>query len=539
MGTGGQREKKGWVNKDQFTLIIRMVSLACSPRFEGKSPSMEIYLETITDRVPLPYSLIDAYVATKELTMSKPIMESGMDDASGGNASPGGRMRANSGEKGGVSPGGSRRRSSSGDKTTPTRRRSSGSKRRDSFDIEWLPSLSEEKQIDAWFDGLDTDPKNAQVGGARIVQFLVQSGLEKGVLREIWELGDKERKGWVNKKQFMLIMRLVAIALAGQPPTLEKYRATINNSFGFPLPPLALHTQAEATPIALQGSTDPGPHTTEATTPPLVSGHLGTCSTAVLQQRGWAQEWQPRGGVLGAMGPSMDEPHPGPVVQLSRRGTRAASGRGPHCGLPPAIWPAQRPPARHLGPGRRGRQGMGFPRGVRCHHTPGGHLQGSGGPPSLERYHASCGDNTIPLPPLDSDPDPAPAPSPAPGLVNTAPSPAQDAASGGRAAEWVPRPEQAAQIEQWFSSLSGGSLTIGGAKIVPFLLKSGAPKHVLRECWAIGDSDCSGSVDKDQFTVIVRLVMLSLADLSRGGTGVPSMGAYHATATDSTLPLPP
>ena len=87
---------------------------------------------------------------------------------------------------------------------------------------------------------LDTDPKNGQVGGAKIVQFLVQSGLEKGTLRGIWELGDKDKKGWVNKKQFMLIMRLVAIAIAGQSPTMEKYKATITNSYSFPLPDLPI-----------------------------------------------------------------------------------------------------------------------------------------------------------------------------------------------------------------------------------------------------------------------------------------------------------
>ena len=57
----------------------------------------------------------------------------------------------------------------------------------------WIPGPREEEYISEWFDFLDENEQE-KVGGAKIVQFLVQSGLEKGVLREIWELGDKEKK---------------------------------------------------------------------------------------------------------------------------------------------------------------------------------------------------------------------------------------------------------------------------------------------------------------------------------------------------------
>jgi hypothetical protein len=160
-----------------------------------------------------------------------------------------------------------------------------------------------------------------------------------------------------------------------------------------------------------------------------------------------------------------------------------------------------------------------------------------GGVPSMERYYSTRGDTTIPLPPLGDEPTPAPAP--AMGLGGSSSTTMDSTGGGGGTSAWVPSPPEAAKIDEWFSSMAAGSPTIGGAKIVPFLLKSGAPKHVLRECWAIGDADSSGSVDKAQFTVIVRLVMLCLADLSRGGSGVPSMDAYYSSSLDSTLPLPP
>ena len=134
--------------------------------------------------------------------------------------------------------------------------------------MEWLPSLEEERKLDIWFTGLDTDPQNGQVGGAKIVKFLMESGLEKAVLRSIWELVDSEKNGWVNKVQFMLIiMRLVSIAYSGQEPSMDKYRATINNSHSYTLPPLSLSVVSSAP--------TPGASTSETTTSNVCAGASG------------------------------------------------------------------------------------------------------------------------------------------------------------------------------------------------------------------------------------------------------------------------
>ena len=442
--------------------------------------------------------IMDRQAGQRRATMSKPIMERGVDDAtkrrpSGGNASPGGRMRANSGERGDVSPGGPRRRSSSGDKTTPTRRRSSGSKRRDSFDIEWLPSLSEEKQIDKWFDGLDTDPKNAQIGGAKIVHFLVQSGLEKGTLREIWELGDRESV--CEQEQF------------SDHAARGHCRGRPKPHTGSTRPPLQLHS------FLCRGSPPLGhcPHhlflavMQSLPVPVPLALQYGTAVLALLRSPAdgctpWEQ-W-PRAGVNNAgTGPGLVEGQWIPPLDESlaldrwytaldeggvqRVGGASIVGFLMKSGIPKdqlrTIWSL----------GDTGGKGWvsraEFAVIIRLVAI----CKAQGGVPSMERYYSTRGDTTIPLPPLGDDPTPAPAP--AMGLGGTSSTTMDSTGGGGGTSAWVPSPPEAAKIDEWFSSMAAGSPTIGGAKIVPFLLKSGAPKHVLRECWAIGDADTAAA----------------------------------------------
>jgi Ca2+-binding EF-hand superfamily protein len=532
------QEKKGSVNLQQFTLIIRLVSLACSPRFEGMTPSMEIYKETISDRIPLPYQLVAACEATKELSKA-PMPTERRPSGGVANASPGGAQnRSNSGEQ---SHGGGRMRSSSGDlKVSPARRRSSGSnKRRDSYEVEWLPSLSEERQIDAWFDGLDTaNPKSQQVGGAAIVQFLMQSGTDKVVLRDIWQLADKEGRGWVNKKQFMLIMRLVAIAKAGQEPSLDKYKATVTNSYAFPLPELTL--PVATAPVVAPGLQQPQPQQQPQQQPqpqPQMVMH-----TPDNNNCGWVP--QPHeAAVLDRWYVALDQ------TGEQRVGGAAIVGFLLKSGLPKdvlrSIWAL----------GDAGGKGWVSKAEFCLIIRMVALCRAQGGEPSMDRYYASRSDTSISLPPLEETEGAGagalavagagagmmPITSPQP---HTQLPPSQEAAAAAVATttldmEWVPQPHEVATINHWFESLSEGHLTIGGAKIVPFLLKSGASKEALRECWELGDSNSTGRIDCEQFTRVVRLVMVSLASTRAGGNGIPTMAMYHATAGDSSLPLPP
>ncbi len=524
-------EQRGVVNLVQFTLIIRLVSLAASPRFHGQAPSMQMYAETVTDRIPLPHSLIEACEATKEL--NKEIARersSSMDNNSSANRrpsggeSPRGDLRRNSGGK--MSP--TRRRSSgSNEKISPSaRRRSSGSKHTKApAELEWLPSIEEEQKLAQWFAGLDTDPQNGQVGGAKIVKFLMESGLEKGVLRGIWELVDTERRGWVDKVQFMLIMRLVSIAYSGQEPSMEKYKATINNTYSYPLPPLTLSV---VTPASTHGASSLGPmmndtHTvasaSAASTPvPAAASAVTTPMGTLLSPGGQAlfmspvsastpREWIPtpaEAATLDAWYSSLDE------KQLQQVGGAKIVGFLLKSGLPKSalrdIWAV----------GDTGAKGwVSKQEFVLIVRLVAVCLYRGVTEPSMEAYIASIADTSLPLPPLGDV------------LATSPPSPSM----------WHPDLAEAATITSWFNSLAAGSDTITGATIVPFLMKSGVPKAALREIWELGDKEKRGCITKEQFTLMVRLVCLSLAGLARGENGMPSMEAYYATISDS-LPLP-
>ena len=102
---------------------------------------------------------------------------------------------------------------------------------------------------------------------------------------------------------------------------------------------------------------------------------------------------------------------------------------------------------------------------------------------------------------------------------------------------WHPDGAEAVTINSWFNSLAEGSASVTGAAIVPFLMKSGVPKEALREIWELGDVEKKGYVTQPQFTLMIRLVSLSLAGLARGESGMPSMEAYYASVGD-VLPLP-
>ena len=531
------QQKRGYVTLEQFTLIIRLVSLAASPRFEGQVPSMEIYAETITDRIPLPHSLVEACDATrelnKELNMEKnnSVESQNSADRRGSKGeSPG---RRNSDDK--ITP--TRRRSSGSEKASPARRRSSGNKGKQSQELEWLPSLSEEQKINQWFEGLDVDPKDGQVGGAKIVKFLMESGLEKGVLRGVWELVDVDKRGWVNKMQFMLIMRLVSIAYSGQEPTMERYRATITNSYSYPLPPLSLSVVSPvpvpAPAPAPAPALAPAPGG-EAVTPgfsPLVAS-TGTTSAATTPMDTLMGSISPLPGGGGDYNVQwIPSPHEAATLdgwyadldekKIHQVGGAKIVGFLMKSGLPKealrSIWAIGDVGAK--GWVSRAEFAVIIRLVAICMYR--------GGEPSMDGYAAFAADTSLPLPPLGE----MSSALTSDGNISTS-------AAGG-CTEWRPNPEEEAIIHRWFSSLAGGSDTIAGATIVPFLMKSGVPKEVLREVWELGDTERKGYVTLAQFTVMVRLVALSLASLQQGESGMPSMRAYYASTGNASLSLPP
>ena len=61
------KENLGKVNFEQFTIIIRLVSIHCSPIFAGSAPTLDRYYDTAEDiNVRLPYALCEAVVVEKQ-----------------------------------------------------------------------------------------------------------------------------------------------------------------------------------------------------------------------------------------------------------------------------------------------------------------------------------------------------------------------------------------------------------------------------------------------------------------------------------------
>ena len=61
------KENLGRVNLEQFTIIIRLVSIHCSPIFAGSVPSLDRYYDTVEDvNVRLPFALCEAVAAEQK-----------------------------------------------------------------------------------------------------------------------------------------------------------------------------------------------------------------------------------------------------------------------------------------------------------------------------------------------------------------------------------------------------------------------------------------------------------------------------------------
>merc|ERR1719453_2840271 len=60
----------------------------------------------------------------------------------------------------------------------------------------------------------DTDGQGA-IGGLQAFNFLTQSGVDRGVLKQIWDIADYNQTGAIGADGFSAAMRLIAHAQAG------------------------------------------------------------------------------------------------------------------------------------------------------------------------------------------------------------------------------------------------------------------------------------------------------------------------------------
>lgn len=92
--------------------------------------------------------------------------------------------------------------------------------------------------------------------------------------------------------------------------------------------------------------------------------------------------------------------------------------------------------------------------------------------------------------------------------------------------DWTPDFTEKQKIDTWFDDLDEEmSGRIGGASAVNFLKSSHLPKDVLRVIWSLADSESKGSVNRQQFYNVIRLVSIALSPIYAGA--VPTVDKYN------------
>ncbi|CAM9143169.1 unnamed protein product, partial [Ectocarpus fasciculatus] len=93
------------------------------------------------------------------------------------------------------------------------------------------------------------------------------------------------------------------------------------------------------------------------------------------------------------------------------------------------------------------------------------------------------------------------------------------------------------KLDKWFTELdSDHTGFISGATAVSFLKRSNLPREILRDIWALVDSQNRGSIDNQQFYKVMRLVAISC--VPQHANMKPSWETFHATSR-IPFPLPP
>jgi hypothetical protein len=114
----------------------------------------------------------------------------------------------------------------------------------------WIPSEHIPVYEALW--DLAVPSGNEFLGPGPAVAFLTKSGLDKPFLGQIWTMADSKKGGKLNKPEFFVALKLIALKQAGQPTTL----AAIGTST--PLPTLGEHTDKVLAAVGGGGSDTAG-----------------------------------------------------------------------------------------------------------------------------------------------------------------------------------------------------------------------------------------------------------------------------------------
>ncbi|KAM9383817.1 epidermal growth factor receptor substrate 15 isoform 2-T2 [Pholidichthys leucotaenia] len=309
---------------------------------------------------------------------------------------------------------------------------------------------------------------SGRVAAGDAAVFLKRSGLADLVLGKIWDLADSERKGFLNKQQFFIALRLVACAQNGLEVALKSLNVAV--------PPPKFHDTsspllAGGVPIDLPWVVKPeekmkfdsifdslgpvgGMLSGEKVKPVLLNSKL----PVDILGRVWELSDLDRDGML-------DRDEFSVAMYLVYR---ALEGEPVPMSLPPPLVP----------PSKRKKPSV----------PPGMPLLPS--PPSVRDSRPShAGSKTMPHPPK-----PAPAPAPTPAAV-----------------PWVVSTAEKAKYDELFSKTDGDmDGLVSGPEVRDIFLKTGLPSATLARIWELCDIGDVGKLTREQFALALYLINLKL-----------------------------
>ncbi|GKT57223.1 UBA/TS-N domain-containing protein [Colletotrichum tofieldiae] len=325
------------------------------------------------------------------------------------------------------------------------------------------------------------------VTGETAVKFFEKTRLDSRVLGEIWQIADKENRGFLTPAGFGLVLRLIGHAQAGREPTTEiaLQPGPLPRFDGIPPPAgLTSPTVPPAPPAAaLQAQgTGGGPIRIPPLTPekvnqyaglferqPLQAGNLlpGDAAKSIFEKSGLPTE------VLGRIWQLADTEQRGALVLTEfviamhlLTSMKTGALRGLPNILPAALYEAAT------------RRGPAAPR-----QSPTGTGPVSAIPRQLSGSAQFRAGSPLGRPPITAQ------------------------TTGTPASEWLITPDDKARFDVLYNDLDKtrkGFIT--GEEAVPFLSQSNLPEDALAQIWDLADINSEGRLNRDTFAVAMYLI---------------------------------
>ncbi|XP_030640343.1 epidermal growth factor receptor substrate 15 [Chanos chanos] len=311
------------------------------------------------------------------------------------------------------------------------------------------------------------DPSGSgRVAAGDAALFLKRSGLTDLILGKIWDLADSERKGFLNKQQFFVALRLVACAQNGLDVALKSLNAAVpppkfHDTSSPLLPggvpvdsPWVVKSEEKMKFDAIFDSLSPvgGLLSGEKVKPVLLNSKL----PVDVLGRVWELSDIDRDGML-----DRDE-----FAVAMHLVYRALESEPVPMSLPPSLVPLSK----------------------RRKSAPSPVLPLLPSPPSVkDRSSSHTGTKTLPTSPTAPAPVPVPVPAPSP--------------------QWVVSPADKAKYDEVFTKTDTDmDGLVSGPEVRDIFLNTGLPSTTLAHIWELCDIGDVGKLTREQFALALHLI---------------------------------